>query len=137
MLTYHEVTQEAGRHFLLRGVRGEIVMLNLLRFRELADYSGFPELAPEQPISGSEAYQRYMEHTRPFLSEAGGSVDFMGSGDQWLIGPPGESWDLAILVRHRSVDAFMAFASNDAFLAGMGHRTAAVHDSRLLPLIEK
>jgi hypothetical protein len=30
----------------------------------------------------------------------------------------------------------MEFASNTAYLAGMGHRTAALEDSRLLPLEE-
>jgi hypothetical protein len=29
----------------------------------------------------------------------------------------------------------MAFAAHDAYLAGLGHRTAAVEDSRLLPLV--
>jgi hypothetical protein len=30
----------------------------------------------------------------------------------------------------------MAFASNQEYLAGLGHRTAALEDSRLLPLVE-
>ena len=33
--------------------------------------------------------------------------------------------------------AFLAFASNRAYLAGVGHRTAALEDSRLLPLSEE
>jgi hypothetical protein len=41
-----------------------------------------------------------------------------------------------MLVRQRSVDTFLAFASNEAILVGLGHRTAAVEDSRLLPLVE-
>ena len=41
-----------------------------------------------------------------------------------------------MLVRQRSVGAVMAFATNEAYLAGIGHRTAALEDSRLLPLIE-
>jgi hypothetical protein len=32
--------------------------------------------------------------------------------------------------------AFLAFASDPKYLAGMGHRAAALEDSRLLPLIE-
>jgi hypothetical protein len=31
---------------------------------------------------------------------------------------------------------FLAFASDQGYLAGMGHRTAGVEDSRLLPLVE-
>jgi hypothetical protein len=39
-----------------------------------------------------------------------------------------------MLVRQSSVQSFMAFAGNTAYLAGLGHRTAALEDSRLLPL---
>ena len=42
---------------------------------------------------------------------------------------------MALLVRQSSVAAFMAFASDQAYLAGIGHRVAAVRDSRLLPLV--
>jgi hypothetical protein len=42
-----------------------------------------------------------------------------------------------MLVRQASLDSFVAFASNPAYLEGLGHRTAAIVDSRLLPLVEK
>lgn len=42
----------------------------------------------------------------------------------------------AMLVRQSSVVSFLAFASHDAYLAGLGHRAAAIEDSRLLPLTE-
>lgn len=42
-----------------------------------------------------------------------------------------------MLVRQRSVSDFIAFASNQEYLAGTGHRTAALEDSRLLPLVEE
>lgn len=109
-------------------------MLNLLRFRDVADYSAFPDLEPEEPISGREAYQLYMDHTLPFLLESGGRLDLVADGGRFLIGPSDERWDLALLVRHHSVETFMAFAGNEAYLAGMGHRIAAIEDSRLLPL---
>jgi hypothetical protein len=59
----------------------------------------------------------------------------LGEGGRFLIGPD-EHWDMAMLVRQQSVASFMAFAANDAYLAGIGHRTAAIEDSRLLPLVE-
>ncbi|MGD2067720.1 MAG: DUF1330 domain-containing protein [Gemmatimonadota bacterium] len=130
-----EPTQEAGRDFLLRGIRGEVVMLNLLRLREVADYSASPDLEPEEPISGRQAYQLYIDHTLPFLREADGRLDLVAEGGAFLIGPPDERWDLALLVRHRSVEAFLAFAQHEAYLAGIGHRLAAIEDSRLLPLV--
>ena len=59
---------------------------------------------------------------------------FVGEGGPCLIGPEGERWDMAMLVRQQSVESFLSFASNEGYLAGLGHRTAALEDSRLLPL---
>ena len=131
---YLEPTQAAGRDLFLRGIEGPVVMLNLLRLRTVADYSASPELAPAEPISGAAAFDRYIAHTRPFLAASGGEVLFLGAGGGLLIGPPDERWDLAMLVRQSGVAAFMAFADDPACMAGIGHRTAAVEDSRLLPL---
>lgn len=111
-------------------------MLNLLRFRDVADYAASPELMPDEPISGRAAYQRYVEHTLPLLSANGGEVVFQGRCGEYLIGPPVEEWDWMLLVRHKSRSAFMAFASDESYRAGMGHRTAALLDSRLLPVVE-
>ena len=131
---YLEPSQELGRAFVMRNIPGELVMLNLLRFREVADYSATPELAPVSPISGAEAFQRYIDHTLPYLRQSGGDLLFLGHGGAFLIGPQNERWDMAMLVRQRSVEAFLSFASHTAYLAGIGHRTAALEDSRLLPL---
>ncbi|MES1242742.1 MAG: DUF1330 domain-containing protein [Acidobacteriota bacterium] len=133
---YLEPTQESGRNFMMRGIQGSVVMLNLLRFRDIADYSASPELAPAEPISGAAAYQLYVEHTLPFLKASGGELLFLGQGGPFLIGPPEERWDAAMLVRQNSVNDFIAFASDAEYLKGMGHRTAALEDSRLLPLVE-
>jgi hypothetical protein len=134
---YLEPTQESGRSFMMRGIRGEVVMLNLLRFRETADYSASPDLEPDAPISGAAAYDIYIEHTLPHLRESGGDLEFLGDGGAYLIGPADERWDVAMLVRHHSVETFMSFASNEAYLGSMGHRLAAISDSRLLPLVPR
>lgn len=133
---YIDPTQAAGQAFIARNIAGEIVMLNLLRFRAVADYSATPALAPEAPITGGQAYERYVAHTLPLLRAAGGDLVFKAAGGAFLIGPPDTGWDLVMLVRHRSVSDFLSFADNDAYLAGIGHRVAAVVDSRLLPLID-
>ena len=129
-----EPTQAAGRAFVTRGLEGPVHMLNLLRFRAVADYAAAPSLAPAVPVSGEEAFRRYVEHTLPYLRASGGDVVFLGAGGPWLIGPDGERWDMAMLVRQDSVDAFLALATHEGYLAGLGHRTAALEDSRLLPL---
>ncbi len=133
--TYLEPTQESGRAFFTRGISGSVVMLNLLRFRPVADYSATPDLAPASPISGETAYRLYMEHTLPHLKQSGGEVLFFGKGGEFLIGPSDERWDAAMLVRQTNVASFLEFASNQEYLSGLGHRLAALEDSRLLPLI--
>ena len=127
-------SQQAGREFVMRGLQGEVIMLNLLRFRETADYSSAPDLAPDSPIRGAEAFDRYIRHTLPFLRQSGGDLMFLGAGGSFLIGPEYERWDLVMLVRQSSAEAFLAFAENPDCMVGLGHRTAAVEDSRLLPL---
>jgi hypothetical protein len=134
--TYLDPTQESGRDFYLNEMSGTIVMLNLLRFNEVADYSASPELAPDEPISGAKAYERYMKHTQPFLQASGGEVLFMGKGSSFLIGPTDEKWDAVMLVIQQSKESFMAFDQIEGYLKGIGHRTAALADSRLMPMKE-
>ncbi|HSG39843.1 MAG TPA: DUF1330 domain-containing protein [Thermoanaerobaculia bacterium] len=134
---YLEPTQESGRAFVTRGIAGPVVMLNLLRFRDVADYSATPELAPAEAISGEHAFRLYVAHTMPYLEASGGELVFLGKGGHFLIGPAEERWDAVMLVRQRSVSDFLAFASNTEYLQGMGHRTAALEDSRLLPIVEE
>ena len=120
-----------------RAIPGSVTMLNLLRLRAVADYSAHPELAPPAPISGAQAFDRYIRHTLPFLRASGGDLVFLGKGGAFLIGPEDERWDLVMLVRQNSVHSFLAFASHTEYLAGLGHRTAAIEDSRLLPVMEQ
>ena len=131
-----EPTQSSGAALMQRNITGEVVMLNLLRFKEVADYSQNPELAPGAPISGREAFQKYIEHTLPFLEASGGELLFLGDGGKYFIGPDDEQWDLVMMVKQSSLDSFISFASDEAYLVGLGHRTAAVLDSRLLPIVE-
>jgi hypothetical protein len=136
MQSYLNPTQAQGHAFFTRDLAGGVVMLNLLRFRDCADYSQTPALMPDSPISGEEAYRLYMDHTLPYLKASGGEVLFYGRGGRYFIGPDNERWDAAMLVRQSSIASFLAFASNQDYLAGIGHRTAALEDSRLLPLVD-
>ena len=131
---YLEPTQELGRAFVMRNIQGSFVMLNLLKFRAIADYAETPNLASKNEISGEAAYQLYIDFTLPFLEKSGGEILYYGKGGHFLIGPNDEKWDAVLLIKQASVADFMAFANNEAYLEGIGHRTAALSDSRLLPL---
>ncbi len=76
---YIDPTDENGAALFRRQINGEVVMLNLLRFRSVADYTDFPDLAPAEEVSGRDAYQKYIEHTLPFRQASGGSIVYAGT----------------------------------------------------------
>ena len=137
MDNYISASPEQGQQFYHTFKnKGKIVMLNLMRFKELADYSSLEAIAPESPISGKEAYTQYLECVLPLFTKAGAKVLFYGNAGAFLIGPGTEFWDAMLLVEHQSVAEFMKFANDEAYLKIAGHRTAALEDSRLLPHTE-
>lgn len=127
-------TQKNGMSLFKRQLQGEVIMLNLLRFREIADYSAFPEQAPIMSISGKEAFQLYIDHTLPFLQATGGDILLLAKAGEFFIGPSDEYWDAVMLVKQKSIASFMSFAENQECMKGNLHRTAALLDSRLLPM---
>jgi hypothetical protein len=133
---YLDVRPDAVRELFARAPTGPIAMLNLIRLRTVADYGSNPAAAPPEPISGRVAFDRYIDETLPLLRKSGGDLVFLGQGAGFLIGPADERWDLVMLVRQKDLQTFLAFATDDAIQAALVHRTAAVEDSRLLPLAE-
>ncbi len=135
--TYIEATPEAGKEFVQRQMKGNVIMLNLLKFREVADYSNLESIKPAHEISGEEAYNEYMKHAFPHLKAAGSEILFYGKCSSFLIGLTDETWDAVLLVKHESVSKFLEFARDEGYLKVAVHRTAALEDSRLLPVSEE
>ncbi|GAB5555051.1 MAG: hypothetical protein Sapg2KO_46420 [Saprospiraceae bacterium] len=122
--------------FFQKPIEGPIFMLNFLKFRAKADYSSTPALQPKgTTISGQEAYQIYMTKMEALFSQMGSEIQFMGKAEAFLIGPETEQWDAILLVKYPNKNAFLAFASHEIYLQNSGHRTAALADSRLLPML--
>lgn len=132
-----DATENAGKEFYLNFIqKGKIVMLNLLKFKPKADYSDFESLKPKEKISGEKAYKIYMDNTVEELNKKNSRVLFYGTSKSFLIGPESEKWDAVLLVEHQSFETFIAFSKSKAYLNNVGHRTAALEDSRLLPSTE-
>lgn len=108
-----------------------IVMLNLLKFRDVAEYKGQPA-----GYSGREAYRRYSEVALGKLAEIGAAVLYAGDVQATLIGPQdSEHWDEVLLVRYPSKQAFMGMMLQPDFFEATRHRTAALADSRLVATV--
>jgi uncharacterized protein (DUF1330 family) len=106
-----------------------LVMINLLRYREQAEY---PRGSGAAPCSGEEAYQRYVTLVLPMLGEVGAKVLWRGSVKHVVIGPAAEKWDEAFLVEQPSRRALLTLVSRAEYLEAAVHRTAALADSRLI-----
>ena len=126
--TYIDPERAALKAFASAPHDGPIHMLNLLRFREQAAYEDGTQ------ATGAEAYERYGKLARPFLAQAGATLLWYGTGDVPLIGPPEERWDAALVVVYPSKQAFLGMALSAEYQAIVIHRTAALADSRLIPL---
>ncbi|MDJ0787441.1 MAG: DUF1330 domain-containing protein [Myxococcota bacterium] len=112
---------------------GPIVMINLLRYREQADYpADAPESLDTTPCSGRDAYQRYGAGVGPMIAQAGGRILFMGAVQATVIAPDGEQWHDAVLVEYPSRRSFFEMVSRPDYLAIAHHRKAGLCDSRLI-----
>lgn len=106
-----------------------ITMLNLLRYRATADYTGHPQASP---CSGKEAYARYAEQAIACVESCGGRVVFAGAAQVMAIGPEDERWDDVLLVEYPSTRTFLDMAVSERYQAFAYHREAAIEDSRLV-----
>jgi len=106
-----------------------LVMINLLRYRDRAEY---PQGSDATPCSGAEAYQRYAALVLPMLDELGAKLLWRGSVRHMVIGPASEEWDEALLVQQPSRRAFLTLVSRPDYLRAAVHRGAALADSRLI-----
>jgi hypothetical protein len=66
MSKYLDAAPEAGKRFYrdFHG-KGKIVMLNLLKFKIIADFTNLENVKPSGEISRKEAYQLYMDSILP------------------------------------------------------------------------
>ncbi|KIN61941.1 hypothetical protein Z946_797 [Sulfitobacter noctilucicola] len=106
-------------------------MLNLVRFRDLANYPGDHELARDG-LTGAQAYALYGEKTAAILEKVGGSIVWRGTFEATLIGPSDEVWDAMFIVAYPTAHAFLAMISDPDYQKQVVHRQAAVKTSRLI-----
>lgn len=109
-----------------------IAMLNLLRFREQADYAPDVDGAIRRDVSGAEAYAAYGRAAAAPFARAGGRQAWLGTPQLTVIGPADEAWDLAFIAEYPSGEAFLGMLRDPEYRAAVAHRQAAVADSRLI-----
>lgn len=109
-----------------------VVMVNLLRFRQQAEFAGTGIAEPDAEKTGQQAYKKYSKQVLPMLWSVGGQILWQGNARITLIAPDGESWDEALLVYYPNRTAFLNMITSDEYQKIVGYRTAALLDSRLI-----
>lgn len=129
------VLPEGGQIQTLLAMGGDapIVMLNLLKFRELAQYDD----APDQPeLTGREAYMLYGEPMKRLVEAHGGRFLFNARVDALVIGEVEELWDATAIVEYPNRAAFVAIATSPEVQAIGHHRKAGLAGQLLIQCSE-
>lgn len=108
-----------------------IEMLNLVKFRELAEYPEDHALSGAG-LTGAQAYRNYGTETAPILKRLGGSILWRGMFQTTLIGPKDEAWDEMFIARYPTAHAFLEMVTDPKYQIAVVHRQAAVDTSRLI-----
>lgn len=121
-----------------------IYMLNLIKFRRTATYPPTSSSSDESSssLTGSQAYfQKYIPAFRTIASKFGGKskLHFLGTAMANVIAEPGDQeWDVVMLVRYESKEAFAEIATSEEYARDAGpHREAAVEVWKLVATVEK
>ena len=105
-----------------------VVMLNLLKFREQAQYAD----GRASDLSGREAYNLYGAAMKAIVENNGGRMLFGGDIASAVIGEVGEVWDTCVLVEYPSAAAFVTLVTSPEVMEVGVHRVAGLEGQLLL-----
>ncbi len=101
---------------------GPFVMLNLLKFKETAEYAD----GSDADLSGAKAYARYGKAIQACLAAVDGKQIYAGPVTGLMIGEVEELWDMVALVEYPSLAAMQKMMSSPEYRAIEVHRKAGL-----------
>ena len=101
---------------------GPFVMLNLLKFKETAEY---PD-GSDADLSGADAYARYGKAIQACLAAVDGKQIYDGPVTGLMIGEVEDLWDMVALVEYPSLAAMQKMVSSPEYQAIEVHRKAGL-----------
>ena len=107
---------------LERKPEGALYMLNLLKFKEKADYTD----GRETDLSGAEAYGLYGAGVAKLIHELGGRFVWGGQANVLLIGDGELEWDAVAVVEYPSFEHFSGMTQSEAYQEVHVHRDAGL-----------
>ena len=125
-------TEEQMKGFLEPGREGPIYMLNLLKFKETAEYAD----GRETDLSGAEAYAIYGQEVIQHLQKVGGAPTFSAGVERLMLGEVEELWDAAAIAMYPSRKAMLEMISSPEYQASALHREAGLAGQLNIELVE-
>ncbi len=114
--------EEQIKGFLEPGAEGPICMVNLLKFREQAEYEDGRETA----LTGREAYELYEQGVKKLLEGIGGGIGFWGEVKRLMLGEVEELWDMVGLAVWPSRQAMFEVMQSPEMQEISVHRAAGL-----------
>ena len=101
---------------------GPFVMVNLLKFKETAEYAD----GSDADLSGARAYARYGKGIQACLAAVDGRQIYAGPVTGLMIGEVEDLWDMVALVEYPSLAAMQKMMSSPEYRAIEVHRKAGL-----------
>ena len=115
-------TKKQMEGFLEGDNEAPIAMLNLLKFKEKAEY----EDGRDTDLTGEQAYAIYSVEVVEHLKKVGGKVSFGGSINRLMLGEAEELWDATFIAKYPSKKAMLQMITDPDYLESNKHRVAGL-----------
>ena len=112
--------QMAG--FLLGDTKTTIHMVNLLKFKDKAEYKD----GRQTDLTGQEAYQIYAKEVQEHLQKVGGKLIFSGEVSRLMLGEVEELWDWVAIAEYPSRKAMRSMIMDKDYRKSEEHRSAGL-----------
>jgi len=117
---YPSKEQMAG--FAEPGPQGAIGMVNLLRFRDKAEY----EDGRASELSGREAYAIYAAGVAQLIRKFGGKLLYGGDVERLMVGEVEDLWDMVAIASYPSRQAMHDMLMSEQYQEISPHRSAGL-----------
>ena len=124
-MEYHnalEPSEEQIAGFLAPGDDTPIYMLNLLKYKDHAQYAD----GRSTDLTGQEAYQIYGEAVIDRLASVNGGIIFSGTVSRLMLGEVEDLWDSVAIAMYPSRAAMLEMISSPEYQAIAIHRDAGL-----------
>ena len=114
--------QTQMNEFLEGDIDSPISMVNLLKFKEKAEY----EDGRDTELSGEEAYAIYAMEVQEHLKKVGGELIFGGQVNRLMLGEVEDLWDTVAIARYPSRKAMLEMMLSTDYQESEKHRSAGL-----------